>query len=53
MYKIKIEHVYEGFSKDREMFDFSNYSAKSVYYDDEKKPNKLVVVIQINDWCCY
>ena len=33
-------HVYEDFSKDKEVFDFSNYSAKSKYYYDL---NKLVV----------
>ena len=40
MYEIKTEDVYEDFSKDKEMFDFNNYSAKSKYYDDS---NKLVV----------
>ena len=40
MYEIKIKDVYEDFSKDKEMFDFSNYSAKSKYYDDS---NRLVV----------
>ena len=40
MYEIKTEDVYEDFSKDKEMFDFSNYSAKSKYYDDS---NKLIV----------
>ena len=40
MYKIRTEDVYEYFSKDREMFDFSSYSADSKYYDDS---NKLVV----------
>ena len=34
MYEIKTEDVYEDFSKDEEMFYFSNYSAKSNYYDD-------------------
>ena len=33
-------HVYEDFNKDKEVFDFSNYSAKSKYYYDL---NKLVV----------
>ena len=28
MYEIKTRDVYEDFSKDKEMFDFSNYSAK-------------------------
>ena len=40
MYEIKTEDVYEDFSEDKEMFDFSNYSTKSKYYDDL---NKLVV----------
>ena len=35
----KTKDVYEDFSKDTEMFDFSNYSTKSKYYDS----NKLVV----------
>ena len=42
MYEIKPEDVYEDFSKNKEMFDFSNYSPKSKYYDDS---NKVVV------WC--
>ena len=40
MYEIKIENVSDDFSNDKEMFDFSNYLAKSVNYDDS---NKLVV----------
>ena len=40
IYEIKTEDVYEDFSKDKEMFDFSNYSTKSKYYDNS---NKLVV----------
>ena len=40
MYEIKSEDVYENFRKDKEMFNFSNYSTKSKYYDDS---NKLVV----------
>ena len=40
MYEIKTEDVYEDFSNDQEMFDFSNYSTKSKYYDNS---NKLVV----------
>ena len=40
MYEIKTEDLYEDFSKDKEMFDCSNYSTKSKYYDDS---NKLVV----------
>ena len=32
MYEIKTEDLYENFSKDKEMFDLSNYSAKSKYY---------------------
>ena len=40
MYEIKTEDVYEDFSKDKEMLDFSNYSATSKCYDGS---NKLVV----------
>ena len=39
MCPIKTENVYKDFSKDKEMFDFSNYTTKSKYYDDS---NKLV-----------
>ena len=41
MYEIETEDVYEDFSKDKEMFDFSNFSAKSKYYDNS---NKIIVV---------
>ena len=37
MYEIKTKDVYEDFSKDREIFDFSNYSTKSKYYDSSNK----------------
>ena len=40
MYEIKTEDVYEDFSNDKKMFDFSNYLTKSKYYDNS---NKLVV----------
>ena len=40
MYEIKTEDVYRDFTNDKEMFDFSNYSTKSKYYDNS---NKLVV----------
>ena len=40
MYEIKTEEVYVVFSDDKEMFDFSNYSTNSSYYDNS---NKLVV----------
>ena len=33
MYEIKTEDVYEDFIKDKEMFDFSNYSAESKHHD--------------------
>ena len=36
LYKVETENVYDEFSKNKEMFDFSNYSAKS-------KSNALVV----------
>ena len=34
MYEIETENIYDNFSKNKEMFDFSNYSAKSKHYDD-------------------
>ena len=37
MYEIKTEDVYEDFSKNKEIFDFSNSSAKLKYYDDSNK----------------
>ena len=40
MYEIKTEDVYEDYTSDKEMFDFSNYSTKSKYYDNS---NKLVI----------
>ena len=36
IYEIKTEDVYEYFGKDKEMFDFSNYTTKSRFYDDSK-----------------
>ena len=38
--QFKTEDVYEEFSMDKEMFDFSNYSTKSKYYNGS---NELVV----------
>ena len=40
MYETKTEDVYEDFSRDKGMFDFSNYWTKSNYCDDS---NKLVI----------
>ena len=40
MYEIKTEDVYEKFSSDKEMFDFSNYSTNSKYCNSS---NKLVI----------
>ena len=42
MYEIKTEDVYKDFSNDKQMFDFSNYSAKSkkYYYDS----NRIIVI---------
>ena len=39
MYEIKTVDVHEDFSSNKEMFDFSNYSTRSKYYDNS---NKLV-----------
>ena len=40
MYQIKTEDAYKDFRNNTEMFDFSNYSTMSKYYDNS---NKLVV----------
>ena len=40
MYELKTEDVSEDFSSNKEMFDFSDYSTKSKYYNDS---NKLVI----------
>ena len=40
MYEIETENFYDNFSKNKEMFDFSIYSAKSKYYDNS---NALIV----------
>ena len=40
MYEIKTEDIYEEFSSNKEMFDFSNYATKSKYYNNS---NKLVI----------
>ena len=37
MYEIKTEDVYEDFSSNKEMSDFSNYLTKSKYYDNSNK----------------
>ena len=37
MYQIKTEDIYEDFSNDKEMFDFSNYSIKSKYHHHSSK----------------
>ena len=49
IYKIKTEGVYEDFSNDKEMYDFSNYSTKSKYYDNS---NKLVVGKMKDETAC-
>ena len=40
MYEIKTEDIYEHFSRNKEMFDFSNYWTKSKYYNGS---NELVI----------
>ena len=37
MYETKIEDVYEGFSSDKKIFDFSNYLTNWTYYDNSNK----------------
>ena len=45
MYEIKTEDVYEDFSNNKEMFNFSNYSSKSKYYNNSSK----LVVFKMKD----
>ena len=40
MYEIKTEDIYKDFGNNKEIFDLSNYSTKSKYYDNS---NKLVI----------
>ena len=54
------EDVYESFSSNKEMFAFSNYSAKLKYYDDSNQPleqwNMTLKVLQLKnllDWNKY
>ena len=46
MYETKTENVYEGFSKDKEMFDSSNYSAN---YSKNTNNNTITNQIQPHD----
>ena len=39
MYEIKTINIYEGFSIDKETFNFNNYSTKSKYHDASNKLN--------------
>ena len=34
MYESETKNVLDDFSKNKEMFDYSNYFVKSKYYDD-------------------
>ena len=34
MYEVEIEYVHDDCSRSKETFDFSNYSAKSKYWED-------------------
>ena len=36
-YEIKSENAYEDFFKWKDLFDFSNYSKNSKFYDDDNK----------------
>ena len=37
MYEIKTKDIYEDFSNNKELFEFSNYLTKSKYYNDSRK----------------
>ena len=45
MNEIKTEDVHKNFRRNKEVFDFSNYSAKSKCYDESKK------LIVGSGWC--
>ena len=45
MYKIKAEDNYEDFSGNKELFDFSNDSTKTKYYNDSNKS----FIVRMND----
>ena len=36
-YEIKAENIYKEFYKRKDLFDFSNYSKDSMFYDDTNK----------------
>ena len=37
MYETETEDVWEDFSSNKDIFDYSNYSSKSKYYDNSNK----------------
>ena len=45
-YEINTEDVYEDFRSDKKLFDFSNYSNKSKYYND----SNTIVIGKMNDY---
>ena len=45
MYEIETEDVYKDSSSNKEMFDFSNYSIKSKYYNNLDK----IVIVKVKD----
>ena len=53
-YEIKSENVYKDFFKRKDLFDFSNYSKYSTFYDDTNKnvigkmKDSMVVLLLIN-----
>ena len=44
-YEIKLENVYEFFFKWKDLFDFSNYSKDSKFYDDTNKE----IIVKMKD----
>ena len=44
--EIRTEDIYQDISRDKEMFDFRNYSAEPKYYDDS---SKLVIGEKMKD----
>ena len=46
-YEVKSEDIYKEFYKWKDLFDFSNYSKDSIFYDDT---NKKVIGIMKNEY---
>ena len=56
MYEIKAKDIYEDSSKDKELFDFLDYSVKSKYYGNsnkllvDKMKDEMLLMKNLLDW---